>query len=183
VNPIFRHRTPGSRWWFGSSPKLNSLVPGPCLPHQEIWSKSVHNCFSYLTDRQTDRQTNRLTKRNENITSFGRGNNPTNTTNRMEVTRPQQIIVVIIMCRILLISLSCHYTSILKLNRPSRPSPCASTLGSVYSGRRLRNQLMNCWKRDDDSGTNSGILRVCLTHTDTHTCIQTIGLWHSSLQN
>jgi len=34
---------------------------GHALPLQEISSKSVHNFFSYPTDRQTDRQTNRLT--------------------------------------------------------------------------------------------------------------------------
>jgi len=42
------------------------------LPLQEISSKSVHDFFSYPTDRQTDRQTDR----SKNITSFfGRGNN------------------------------------------------------------------------------------------------------------
>ena len=63
------------------------------------------------------------------------------------------------------------------MNGPSRPSPCANTFGSVYSGRRLMNQLRNFWNRDEDSGTNRAILQVCLTHrhsqtyrdTDTHT--------------
>ena len=36
------------------SPKLNSLVPGPCLPLQEISSKSVHNFFSYPTSHLTN---------------------------------------------------------------------------------------------------------------------------------
>jgi len=43
----------------------------PSLPLQEISSKSAHNFFSYLTDRQ---QTDRQTDRSENITSFGGGN-------------------------------------------------------------------------------------------------------------
>jgi len=67
--------------------------------------------------------------------------------------------------------------------RPSRPSAWASTLGSVYSGLRLITQLMNFWNKDDDSGTNSGIVRLCLhtqtlnacwqkhAHTHTHTHI------------
>ena len=50
------------------------------------------------------------------------------------------------------------------MNGPSRPSPCANTFGSVYSGRRLMNQLRNFWNRDEDSGTNRAILQVCLTH-------------------
>lgn len=66
------------------------------------------------------------------------------------------------------------------MNGPSRPSPCANTFGSVYSGRRLMNQLRNFWNRDEDSGTNRAILQVCLTHrhsqtyrdTDTHTHTQ-----------
>lgn len=45
---------------------------------------------------------------------------------------------------------------------PSLPSPWATTLGSVYSGRLLISQLRNCWKRDEDSGTNMGSRRVCL---------------------
>jgi len=67
MNSDFGLRTPGS----GSSPKLNSLVPGHALPLQEISSKSVHNCFSYPTDRQTDKQT----EVNLNITSFFVGGN------------------------------------------------------------------------------------------------------------
>ena len=44
----------------------------PLGPLQKISSKSVHNFFSYPTDRQiSDRQTDR----SENITSFGGGNN------------------------------------------------------------------------------------------------------------
>jgi len=37
------------------SPKLNSLVPGPCpMPLQEILPKSVHNFFSYRTSHLTN---------------------------------------------------------------------------------------------------------------------------------
>jgi len=43
---------------------------GHALLLQEISSKSVHNYFSYPTDRQTNRQTDR----SENITSLGGGN-------------------------------------------------------------------------------------------------------------
>jgi len=43
---------------------------GHALPLQEISSKSVHNFFSYPTDRQTDKQTDRT----KDITSFGGGN-------------------------------------------------------------------------------------------------------------
>ena len=54
-----------STWSLGHAP------PHPPTP-QEISSKSVHNFFSYPTDRQTHRQTDR----SKNITSFfGRGNN------------------------------------------------------------------------------------------------------------
>jgi len=65
VNPDFRLLDPDgdldrhqnvSRWSLG-----HALVP-----LQDIWSKSVHNFFTYPTDRQSDK----------NITSFfGRGNN------------------------------------------------------------------------------------------------------------
>ena len=65
VNADFGLRTPGSRQWSGSSPKLNSLAT-----LQEISSKSVHNFFTYPTDRHTDKQTDR----SENITSFGGDN-------------------------------------------------------------------------------------------------------------
>jgi len=40
--------------WSGSSPKFNHLVPRPCPTPPK--SKSVHNFYSYPTDRQTDRQ-------------------------------------------------------------------------------------------------------------------------------
>ena len=55
VNPDFWLRTPGSGRWSGSSPKLNSLVPGPCPTPP----RNLCNFFSYPTDRQTDRQTDR----------------------------------------------------------------------------------------------------------------------------
>jgi len=36
VNPDFGLRTPGFGRSFGSSPKLNSLIPGPCPTPQRI---------------------------------------------------------------------------------------------------------------------------------------------------
>jgi len=63
VNPDFGLRTPGSGRWSGSSPKFKWLKFGDdwslghALPLQDISSKSVHNFFSYPTDRQTDKQT------------------------------------------------------------------------------------------------------------------------------
>jgi len=60
VNPDFGLRSPRSGRWSGSSPKFNHLVT--TLPLWEISSKSVHNFFSYPTDKQTDQS--------ENITSF-----------------------------------------------------------------------------------------------------------------
>ena len=71
VNADFGLRTSGSGQWSGSSPKLNSLVSGPCPTLQEISSKSVHNFFSYA---RTDRQTNRQTRTEAKTTSFGGGN-------------------------------------------------------------------------------------------------------------
>ena len=67
VNPDFGLRTHGSGRWSGSSPKCIPLVPGPCPTPPKMSSKSVHNFFSYPTDRQTDRS--------ENITSFFGGGN------------------------------------------------------------------------------------------------------------
>ena len=64
---------PGSRWWCGSSPKLNSLVPTPPRNFVKIRSQLFK-----LSDGQTNRQTNRQTDRSENITSFGGGNNTNN---------------------------------------------------------------------------------------------------------
>jgi len=56
---------------------------GHALPLQEISSKSVHNFFSYPTDRQTDWS--------ENITSFGGGNNKhDNVYGAVIVTKPLQ---------------------------------------------------------------------------------------------
>jgi len=68
VNPDFGLRTLGSGRWSGSSPKLNSLVPGPCPTPPRNFVKIRSQLFQ-LSDGQTDRQTNR----SENITSFGGG--------------------------------------------------------------------------------------------------------------
>ena len=57
VNVDFGLRTPGSGRWSGSSPKLNSLVPGSFPTSPRNFVKSVHNFFSYPTDRQTNRPT------------------------------------------------------------------------------------------------------------------------------
>jgi len=57
VNLDFGLRIPGSGRRSGSSPKFNHLVSGPCSTLQEISSKSVHNFFSYPTDRKADKQT------------------------------------------------------------------------------------------------------------------------------
>ena len=45
---------PGSGWWSGSSPKLNSLVPTPATNVAKIRSQLFQ-----LSDGQTDRRTNR----------------------------------------------------------------------------------------------------------------------------
>ena len=59
--------TPGSGRWSGSSPKLNSLVPGPCPTPSKKFRQNPFTTFSVIwwTDRQTEVKT----------TSFGRGNN------------------------------------------------------------------------------------------------------------
>jgi len=54
----------------GSIPTLGPWAMHALL-HQEISSKSVHNFFSYPTDKQTDRQTDR----SKNIISFFGGGN------------------------------------------------------------------------------------------------------------
>ena len=43
----------------------------------------------------------------------------------------------------------------------SLPSPCARTLGSIYSGRRPWDHAKNFCNKDVDSGTNKGILILC----------------------
>ena len=70
VNPDFGLRTPGFERWSGSSPKLNSLVPGPCPTPPRNFVKIRSQLFQ-LSDGQTDRQTDR----SENRTSFRGGNN------------------------------------------------------------------------------------------------------------
>ena len=52
--------SPGSGRWSGSSPKLNSLVPGPCPTPPRNFVKIRSRLFQ-LSDGQTDRQTNRPT--------------------------------------------------------------------------------------------------------------------------
>jgi len=71
VNADFGLRTPGYGRWSGSSPKLNSLVPGlyPTPPRNFV---KIRWQLFQLSDGQTDRQTDR----SENITSFGGDNYP-----------------------------------------------------------------------------------------------------------
>jgi len=57
--------------WLGPRPPPAKSGPNHAKPLQEISSKSVHNFFSCLTDRQIDRQTDQT----KNITSFGGDNN------------------------------------------------------------------------------------------------------------
>jgi len=71
VNADFGFRTPGSEWWSGSSPKLNSLVPGPCPTSPKKFRQNPFTIFSVI--RRINRQTDRQTDRSENITSFGGG--------------------------------------------------------------------------------------------------------------
>ena len=73
VNADFGLRSPGSGRWSRSSPKLNSLVPGPCPTPPRNFVKISSQLFQ-LSNWQTNRQTDQ----SENITSFGRGNKLTN---------------------------------------------------------------------------------------------------------
>lgn len=45
---------------------------------------------------------------------------------------------------------------------PSRPSPCATTLGFTYSGRLPRIHAVNFCNKELDSGTNIGMRSLCL---------------------
>jgi len=74
VNADFGLRTPGSGRWSRSSPKLNSLVPGPRPTPPRNFVKIRSQLFQ-LSDGQTDKQTNGQTDGTKNITSFDEGNN------------------------------------------------------------------------------------------------------------
>ena len=55
VNADFGLRTPGSGQWSGSSPKLNSLVPGPCPTSPPRNFVKIRSQLFQLSDGQTNR--------------------------------------------------------------------------------------------------------------------------------
>jgi len=61
VNPDFGLRTPGSRRWSRSSPKLNPSFLGPCPTPPRNFAKIRSQLFQ-LSDGQTDKQTDKQTK-------------------------------------------------------------------------------------------------------------------------
>jgi len=71
----------------GSSPKLKSLVPGPCPTSPKKFRQNPFTTFSVIRRTQTARVTARQTDGTKNITSFGGGNNNNKISSGTEDTR------------------------------------------------------------------------------------------------